>query len=91
MFTIIYVVPSFYMVSFLFLLLFPLLRTSALHVGVRGDLRLSSSTKRDHISGLENDGNLEYMVNITLGGQPIQILVDTGRYPALSSFITMRC
>ncbi|KAH9984887.1 aspartic peptidase domain-containing protein, partial [Russula vinacea] len=33
---------------------------------------------RYHISGLENDGNLEYSVNITLGGQPIQIVIDTG-------------
>ncbi|KAF8464726.1 acid protease [Russula ochroleuca] len=78
MFTIISVVPSSYMVSSLFLLLLPLLRTSALHVGVRGDLRPSPGAKRDHISGLENDRNLEYMVNITLGDQPIQILIDTG-------------
>ena len=70
MFTIISVVPSFYMVSYLFLLLFPLLRTSAFPAGLG----------RYHISGLENDGNVEYSVNITLGGQPIQIVIDTGRY-----------
>ncbi|KAH9984885.1 aspartic peptidase domain-containing protein [Russula vinacea] len=71
MFTIISVVPS-YMFSSLFLLLLPLLRTSALRrpppvpVG------------RYHISGLENNGNLQYTVNIILGGQPIQVLIDTG-------------
>ena len=78
MFTIISVVTSFYMVSSLFLLLFPLLRTSALYVGVHHNERLYQP--RYHISGLENDRNLEYMVDITLGGQPIQILIDTGRY-----------
>jgi hypothetical protein len=80
MFTITSMVPSFYMVSFLFLLPWPLLCASALHLGVRGELGLSSNIKRDHISGLENGRNLNYLTNITLGGQPIQVLIDTGRY-----------
>ena len=56
------------MFSSLFLLLLHLLPTSAFLWG------------RYHISGLENNGNLQYTVNITLGGQPIQVLIDTGRY-----------
>lgn len=74
--------PSFYMVSSLFLLSWPLLRVSALHMGVRGEFGLSPIAKRDNISGLENDHNLNYMVNITLGGQQMEILIDTGRYPS---------
>lgn len=80
MFTITSVVPFFCMVSFLYLLPFPLLCASALHLGVRGEFGLSHSTKRDHISGLENGQNLNYFTNITLGGQPIQVSIDTGRY-----------
>ena len=82
MFTITHIVPSFYMPSSLFLLLWPLLCVSALHVEMRGELGLSpaSAAKRDQISGLENGQNLNYMVNITLGGQPIEVLIDTGRY-----------
>lgn len=74
--------PSFYTLSSLFLLSWPLLPVSALHVGVRGERGLSHSAKRDHISGLENGRNLEYMVNITLGGQTFEIAIDTGRYPS---------
>jgi hypothetical protein len=74
MFTIISVVPSFYMFSSLFLLLLPLLRTSAF---VRP---VPVPVGRYHISGLENNGNVQYTVNVTLGGQPIQVLIDTGRY-----------
>ena len=74
--------PSFYTISSLFLLSWPLLPVSALHVGVRGERGLSHSAKRDHISGLENGRNLEYMVNITLGGQTLEIAIDTGRYPS---------
>jgi hypothetical protein len=82
MFTITHIVPSFYMLSSLFPLLWPLLCASALHVEMRGELRLSpaSAAKRDHMSGLENGRNLNYMVNITLGGQPIEVVIDTGRY-----------
>lgn len=68
------------MVPSLFLLSWPLLRTSALHVGVRGELGPSPSTKRDSISGLENNRNLNYFANMTLGGQQMEILIDTGRY-----------
>lgn len=80
MFTTTNVVPSFHMLSLLFLLLRPLLCVSAFHVETRGELGLSPAAKRDHISGLENGRNLNYMVDIALGGQPIQILIDTGRY-----------
>ena len=54
-------------------------RASALHVGVRGELSSSLTVKRDHISGLENGRNLNYMVNVTLGGQSFKVLIDTGR------------
>ena len=78
--TITSVAPSFYMLSSLFLLLRPLLCASALHAEIRGERRLSPAAKRDHVSGLENGQNLNYMVNIALGGQPIQVVIDTGRY-----------
>ncbi|KAI9453906.1 acid protease [Lactarius psammicola] len=69
-------------IPYLFILVSPLLaavyHVSALHVGVRGELVPSHSTKRGHISGLDNGRNLNYMVNITLGGQPLQVLIDTG-------------
>ena len=79
LFTIAYIVPS-YMPSSLFLLLWPLLCASALHMEMRGELGLSPAAKRDHMSGLENGRNLNYMVNITLGNQPVQVVIDTGRY-----------
>jgi len=54
--------------------------TSALRVGVRGEVAPSHATaKRGHISGLENGRNLNYMVDIILGGQPLKVLIDTGR------------
>lgn len=73
---------SFCMLSSLFPLLWLLLCASALHVEIRGELGLSpaSAAKRDHMSGLENGQNLNYMVNISLGGQPIKVAIDTGRY-----------
>ena len=61
------------------LLLETVCRASALHVGVRGEPRSSFSAKRDHISGLENGQNLNYLVNVTVGGRPFQVLIDTGR------------
>ncbi|KAF8496886.1 aspartic peptidase domain-containing protein [Russula emetica] len=66
------------MFSSLFLLLWPLPCASALHVEMRGELGLSPAAKRDHMSGLENGRNLNYMVNVALGGQPIQVVIDTG-------------
>jgi hypothetical protein len=80
MFIITHVVPSFYMLSSPILLLWPLLCASALHVEMRGEIGPSLAVKRDHMSGLENGRNLNYMVNISLGGQPIQVVIDTGRY-----------
>ena len=54
-------------------------RASALHVGVRGELRPFLTAKRNHVSDLENDRNLNYMINVTLGGQPFKVIIDTGR------------
>lgn len=87
--TITNIAPSFYMLSSLFLLLWPLVCASALHVVIHGELGLSpaNAAKRDHMSGLENSQNLNYMVNITLGGQLIKVLIDTARYLIFSSFI----
>ncbi|KAI9436228.1 acid protease [Lactarius indigo] len=69
-------------IPYLFILFSPLLvsvyHVSALHVGMRGEFIPSHPTKRGHISGLDNGRNLNYMVNITLGGQPLQVLIDTG-------------
>jgi predicted aspartyl protease len=70
------VFPHFLLV---WLLLETVCRASALHVGVRGEPRSSFTAKRDHISGLENGRNLDYLVNVTVGGQPFQVLIDTGR------------
>jgi hypothetical protein len=70
-------------IPYLFILVFPLLaavgHVSAFHAGVRGELIPSHPTKRDHISGLKNAQNLNYMVNMTLGGQQLQVVIDTGR------------
>lgn len=80
------------MLSLLFLLLRPLICVSALHVETRGELGLHPAAKRDHISGLENGRNLNYMVNIALGGQSIQVLIDTGRYlTRLAALFRMKC
>lgn len=92
MFVTTYVVPFFYMLSLLFLLLCPLLCASALHVEMRGELGPSPAAKRDHMSGLENGRNLNYMVNIALGGQQIQVVIDTGRYLSrLVTLFSMKC
>jgi hypothetical protein len=61
------------------LLLEPVYRASALHVEVRGEPRSPFTSKRDHISGLENGRDLNYLVNVTVGGQPFEVLIDTGR------------
>ena len=68
--------PPFLLV---WLLLEVVCRASALHAGVRGEPVLSFTAKRDHISGLENGRNLVYLVNVTVGGQPFQVVIDTGR------------
>jgi hypothetical protein len=70
------VFPYFLLV---WLLLETVCRASALHVGVRGKPRSLFTAKRDHISGLENSWNLDYLVNVTMGGQLLQVLIDTGR------------
>ncbi|KAI0261787.1 aspartic peptidase domain-containing protein [Gloeopeniophorella convolvens] len=52
---------------------------AAVRLKMRGEPRTPHpATKRDHISGLDNGRNLNYMVNITLGGQQCQVNVDTG-------------
>ena len=70
------VFPRFLLI---WLLLETVCRASALHVGVRSEPRSSFTAKRDHMSGLENGRNLNYLVNVTVGGQPFQVLIDTGR------------
>ena len=74
------------MVPHLYVLVFPLLaavgHVSAFHVAVRGESVVPPHlAKRDPISGLiDVDGrNLIYLVNATLGGQPVQVQIDTGR------------
>jgi hypothetical protein len=70
-------------IPYLFLLIFPLLaaigHVSAFHVAVRGEFAPSHPAKRDPISGLVNNGNLDYLANMTLGGQLVQVQIDTGR------------
>ncbi|KAF8264653.1 aspartic peptidase domain-containing protein [Lactarius quietus] len=67
-----------YLLTFVFPLLVAVDHVSALSVGVRGRLVPSHPAKRDPISGLVNDNNLVYMVNITLNGQPFEVQADTG-------------
>ena len=72
------------MIPHLYILVFPLLaavgHVSAFRVAVRGEfVSPYLLAKRDPISGLVNEGNLVYMANMSLGGQPIQVQVDTGR------------
>ncbi|KAH9069349.1 hypothetical protein EDB83DRAFT_470292 [Lactarius deliciosus] len=43
-----------------------------------GDSYHHTPPKGTTYPGLDNGRNLNYMVNITLGGQPLQVLVDTG-------------
>ena len=75
--------PHCAMIPHLYILVFPLLaavgHVSAFHVAMRGEFISPHLAKRDPISGLINSGNLVYMVNLTLGGQPAQDQVDTGR------------
>ena len=70
-------------IPYLFIVVFPLLaavdHVSAFRVGVRGELVPSHLTKRDPISVLYNEQNLQYLANVTLGGQQVQVQVDTGR------------
>lgn len=70
-------------IPYLFVFVFPLLavvdHVSAFRAGMRGELVPSHPAKRDPISGLNNDQNLQYLVNITLGEQQFQVVIDTGR------------
>ena len=71
-------------VPHLFIIVFSLLaaigHVSAFRARMRGELvRSHHPAKRDPISGLENNGNLKYSVNMTLGGQLLQVSIDTGR------------
>ena len=56
-------------------LLAAVLHVSALRLHLRGQV----FSKRGHISGLDNEQNLEYYTNLTLGGTPISASIDTGR------------
>ena len=74
------------MIPHLCVLVFTLLaavgHVSAFHVAVRGESGVPPHlAKRDPISGLinVNGRNLMYLANATLGGQPVQVQVDTGR------------
>ncbi|KAI0051051.1 acid protease [Auriscalpium vulgare] len=49
---------------------------AALRLHVRGQSQ--SLGKRDHISGLDNGQNIKYYANITLGGSPFSVQIDTG-------------
>jgi len=72
------------MLSRLFLLLPVLLNVAALRFSVNGKLA-PHVHKRGHISGLDNAQNLKYCANITLGGKPFSVQIDTGRQ-AINSF-----
>ena len=71
------------MIPHLYILGFPLLaavaHVSAFHVAVRGVP--PHLAKRDPISGLinVNGSNMIYLANGTLGGQQVQVQIDTGR------------
>ena len=74
------------MIPHLYVLVFTLFaavgHVSAFHVTVRGESAVPPHlAKRDPISGLinVNDLNMIYMANATLGGQPVQVQIDTGR------------
>jgi hypothetical protein len=66
------------MLSRLFLLLPVVLHVSARRFPVNGKLT-SHVHNRDHISGLDDDQNLKYFANITLGGKQFIVQIDTGR------------
>ena len=35
---------------------------------------------RDGVVDLQNSGDLEYYMNVTLGGRSVRVLIDSGRY-----------
>src|ERR1700722_367257 len=53
----------------------------------RSPLGRPSFSRRETISGfvLTDNADLEYLVNITLSGQPFNVIIDTGRYFNLTS------
>jgi hypothetical protein len=67
------------MLSRLFLLLPVVFHVAALRFSVNGKLTSPYVHKREHISGLDNDLNLNYYANITLGGKVFSVQIDTGR------------
>jgi hypothetical protein len=70
----------FYPLSFLLPILFyAALHVDALHFALNGKPTNSHFYKRDHISGLDNTQNILYYTNISLGGQPVSVSIDTGR------------
>ncbi|KAF8500865.1 aspartic peptidase domain-containing protein [Russula emetica] len=66
------------MLSRLFLLLSVVLHVAALRFSVNGKLTSPHVHKREHISGLDDAQNLKYFTNITLGGMPFSVQIDTG-------------
>jgi hypothetical protein len=67
------------MLSRFFLLLTVVFHIAAPPFSVSGKLTSPHVHKRDHISGLDNARNLKYFANITLGGKPFSVQIDTGR------------
>lgn len=63
-----------------FLYLFSYVNAS--HFIIRGRHTSPHLNKRAHVSGLDNGQNLKYYTNITLGGIPFSVGIDTGRQVA---------
>ncbi|KAI0248606.1 aspartic peptidase domain-containing protein, partial [Lactifluus subvellereus] len=53
-------------------------RVNALRFVIRGQHTSPHLNKRAHVSGLDNGQNLKYYTNITLGGVPFSVSIDTG-------------
>ena len=58
---------------------------SALIMPLEGTRRASGIathglSARDGVVDLQNSGDLEYYMNVTLGGRTVRVLIDSGRY-----------
>ncbi|KAH9989723.1 aspartic peptidase domain-containing protein [Russula compacta] len=53
-------------------------RVAALSFNLRGELISPHLHRRDHIAGLDNNQNLKYFTNITLGEKEFSVSIDTG-------------
>ena len=54
-------------------------RVAALSFNLHGELISPHLHRRDHIAGLDNNQNLKYFTNITLGEKQFSVSIDTGR------------